>query len=418
LAIDFTESFFDYGYLTIVTAAGSRVYSPLAVIWPFDAFLWFLIFMVTICAFGFFSVIIKAIYWLGLGESESLKFARRGKASDKMWTFKYQFQFILTSFLDQDTVLPIFSPLRCFVSIWLFFTLVLTTIYRTKLVSFMAFPLMAETPNDFDELAYSGYAVGFMKHGDSAYNTLAASTDPVYVKLINEMEVIEGYGLECLDNAVKGSYGCIGYDYSFRHLLERNLSAMDASNLKFTPAHTYNIYYGISFEGKSIFRVNFGYWLSFVRPMGLHHFWEATDVYYTVRLLKRKWWEETGQSEKASLHASTDDDNLTLKHISGSFYILLILLAVCTCVFFGEVLHFNRDNILKGIQEMKNFIKTTITEFWLVKRSVRFLKNIPVRKNRTRKENTSGTRTKSASDQRQRDAELVKWIFGREVDRL
>lgn len=65
--------------------------------------------------------------------------------------------------------------------------------HRSKLVSLLAFPVIEQLPITFDELAYSSYDVGFMKHGDSAYNTLAASTDPVYVKLIKVSLIIKKF---------------------------------------------------------------------------------------------------------------------------------------------------------------------------------------------------------------------------------
>ncbi|XP_035714845.1 uncharacterized protein LOC118438509 [Folsomia candida] len=299
--------------------------------------MWGCIFVSTIVAFIFFTIIIKAIFWLDLGSGDSLNFARRGMVSHQIWNFKYQIQFVLTSFLDQDCVLPTFAPLRTFVAIWLFFTLVVTTIYRSKLVSLLAFPLIETLPQTFDDLAYSKYSVGFMKHGDSAYNTLADSTDPVYVKLINEMEVVTGYGLECLEKVVTQKYGCIAYDFALRHLKDRNLSEADTRKLVFAPAHTYNIYLGLATEGKSILRNNFGKWLSHTRAFHLEDVWEARDMYYTVRVLKREWWFATNQSEKASISsAGVGDDNLTLKHISGSFYILFTLLAICTVAFIYE----------------------------------------------------------------------------------
>jgi hypothetical protein len=162
----------------------------------------------------------------------------------------------MTSFLDQDCVLPTSTPLRTFVAVWLFFVLVLTTLYRSKLVSLLAFPYIESLPRDFEELAYSSYKVGFMKSGDSAYNTLAASTDPVYVKLLKEMEIVEGkVGLKCLEKVVtQRKYGCIAYDFALRYLTEKNLSDADSRKLVFAPARTYNTFLGIATEGKSIYR--------------------------------------------------------------------------------------------------------------------------------------------------------------------
>jgi hypothetical protein len=63
-------------------------------------------------------------------------------------------------------------------------------------------------------------------------------------------------------------------------------------------------------------------------------------MYHTVRVLKREWWFQTGQEAKAEKNlVGPSDDNLTLKHISGSFYILLVLLAVCSLSFILEHVH-------------------------------------------------------------------------------
>jgi hypothetical protein len=399
--VDFTESFFDIGYLTFVTSEGERVYSPLALLWPFDVLMWFCVFLSCLVAFAFFTFIIKAISWLGLGGSDSLHFARRGMVSDKLWNLPYQIQFVLTSFLDQDCVLPTFTPLRTFVAIWLFFTLVVTTIYRSKLVSLLAFPLIATIPTDFDELAYSSYEVGFMKHGDSAYNTLVASTDPVYVKLVNEMEVIDGVGLECLEKVVREKYGCIAYDFSIRHLRERNLSESDIRKLVFAPAHTYNIFLGIATEGKSIYRTNFGKWLSYTRAFHLADRWETTDMYHTVRLLKREWWFRTNQSEKASFSdGGGGDDNLTLKHISGSFYILIVLLALCTVVFGAEIVHHNREQIN---MKMESEARAALGKIRVFKSTLPVLKKLALWKKKTE----PGMVTMI-----EYEAEVVNWGFG------
>lgn len=73
--------------------------------------------------------------------------------------------------------------------------------------------------------------------------------------------------------------------------------------------------------------------------------WEDWDMYHTVRVLKREWWFATNQTEKADKNLGAgdgSDDNLTLKHISGSFYILIALLILCSVTFVLEHFHSHR----------------------------------------------------------------------------
>jgi hypothetical protein len=106
------------------------------------------------------------------------------------------------------------------------------------MVSLLAFPVLEPVPQRFDQLiAAKGYTIGFLRHGDSAYNAIKSSTDPIYSTLFKKMEVITGAGLECLDRVVqqansKQKYACIAYAFSTVYIKARNLSDADIRNLK------------------------------------------------------------------------------------------------------------------------------------------------------------------------------------------
>ncbi len=122
------------------------------------------------------------------------------------------------------------------------------------MVSLLAFPIMEQIPLTFEELVSSDYQVGFIKHGDSAYNTLKASTDPVYVTLVKRMEIITGNGLECLERAVAKKYACIAYTVSTVYLKAKNLSDSDTRKLVFAPETTYNVFMGLALESGSLYK--------------------------------------------------------------------------------------------------------------------------------------------------------------------
>ncbi|XP_021966504.1 glutamate receptor ionotropic, delta-2 [Folsomia candida] len=320
----FSDSFFDASYLNFITTEGKRVFSATAFLGSFDLFMWTCIAISTLVGFLVFKIITRSMTELGIDDGDAMSFARRGIVSQESWGIQYQVFFMVASYLDQDAVLPRFTPLRCFVALWLFFTLVITTVYRSKMVSLLAFPILEEVPQTFEQLVASDYQVGFIKHGDSAYNTLKASTDKVYVKLLEGMEIITGNGLECLERAVAKKYACIAFAFSTIYLKARNLSDSD-------------IFVPIVFQGGSIYKEGFDRWMRWTRPFHLADLWEAQDMYYNVRLPKLAWWRETNQTDKLEHSYAEGSDDLTLKHISGAFYALAGCLLISTGVFIQEL---------------------------------------------------------------------------------
>ncbi|OXA46604.1 hypothetical protein Fcan01_18887 [Folsomia candida] len=206
------------------------------------------------------------------------------------------------------------------------------------MVSLLTFPVLEQLPLTFEQLVASDYQVGFIKHGDSAYNMLKASTDKVYVTLVKEMEIITGNGLECVERAVAKKYACIAYAFSTIYLKARNLSDSDIRKLVFAPESTYCVFVGLTLEGGSIYKEGFERWLGWTIPFHLADLWEEQDMYYNVRLPKRAWWLATNQTDKLK-HSDffAESDDLTLKHISGAFYALGGCLLICAGVFVQEL---------------------------------------------------------------------------------
>jgi hypothetical protein len=233
------------------------------------------------------------------------------------------------------------------------------------MVSLLAFPILEPVPQRFDQLvATKDYTIGFLRHGDAAYNALKASTDPVYSTLLKKMEIITGAGLECLDRVVKQAndkqkYACIAYAFSTIYIKARNLSDSDVRKLKvlfyfvvfeyllsfnlFQVAQdkTYNIFLGLAFEPGSLYKESFEKLMAWTVPLHLATVWEDRDMYYAVRLPKRKWWQATNQTDKLKSTNQNEDggDILTFKSISGAFYALFGCLAICIGVLIPEIIY-------------------------------------------------------------------------------
>ncbi|CAL8111617.1 unnamed protein product [Orchesella dallaii] len=353
--IDYVDALYDPGSLTFVTAQPTKIFSPAQLLWPFDIVVWMsVIASIGVCILVFFATTKIMDTWKF--NSETIE-----------WPLDRQSLFLLSTFMEQDSpVLPESNPLRCFVALWIFFTMLVTNMYRCKMATLLAFPSVGKVPETFDELAFSDYEVGYVRHGDSAYNTLAASTDPVYVKLVGEMTIFHGYGLECLEKVVKSNkYGCIAYDFSLVHVRERNMSDSDARKLRLAPVKTYNIWLGVSTEGKSIYRLNFGKWLGLTRQFHLLDIWDKIDLYWNVRKLKLDWWISTNQTDKMKF-VEADSDDLTLKHIAGAFYILIFFLSISTLAFIYEIVVYYKSKMIHSV----------VFWYWSTKRKIKRYKSV------------------------------------------
>ncbi|CAL8111654.1 unnamed protein product [Orchesella dallaii] len=321
--IGFTDTYYDTCCLTFVTGQPSKVFSALALFWPFDVDLWGCLVCAVIVSLLIFIVVFKLV-------------ARGYLYLDDSWSTGILLQSLLSPLIEQDFTDPTSSTLRCFFAFWSFFAMIVNTLYRSKLVTLLAFPVLVDVPETFEQLAHSNFKVGFMKHGDSAYNTLAASTDPVYVKLIREMEIIRGVGLECLEKVVsQENYACIAYDFDVTYLMGRNFSDANSRKIVQPGARTYSIWLGIGTEANSIYRVNFGKVLGNTRPFHLADIWNTRDLYYDVKLMKLRWWDESNQTANAK-GVQEESQDLTLKHLKSSFYLLIGGLIMCLLVFCYE----------------------------------------------------------------------------------
>lgn len=94
----------------------------------FDPLMWTCIGASTLVSLLVFKMITVSLNMLGM--SDVMSYSHRGVISTNPWGIRHQIFFVLTTYLDQDCVLPRCTPLRCMAALWLFFTLIITTIYR------------------------------------------------------------------------------------------------------------------------------------------------------------------------------------------------------------------------------------------------------------------------------------------------
>jgi hypothetical protein len=111
------------------------------------------------------------------------------------------------------------------------------------MVSLLAIPSIETPPQTFQQLAGSDYGVGFLKAGDSALNALKSSTDPVYMKLVGNMEIISSInGFTCFERVLRGKYACLAYRFSHEFIKASNLSDAESRDLITAPDTTFNVF--------------------------------------------------------------------------------------------------------------------------------------------------------------------------------
>jgi len=162
------------------------------------------------------------------------------------------------TFLQQPVLLPQCFKFKLLLVCWGFYSLIITTAYRSKLVSELVSPTVETGPSTFKDLVESNYKIGFIRQGQAAYNTLASGDDPVYKVLIQKAKVFTGTGVDCIEMVMrKDDWACVAYDYAIQHAVAANLSQNDVNKLAFPSARTYNVFTSVTLPKNSLLKEYF-----------------------------------------------------------------------------------------------------------------------------------------------------------------
>ncbi|CAL8097689.1 unnamed protein product [Orchesella dallaii] len=315
LYVDFTFPI-HYAWLTFTTGLPQRRYSWEAIYWPFTPIMWFCILLALLTTYFAYSLLLKL-------SGQSLSTSKK-------------LGYIFKTLLEQDA--PNFEErslysTRTFLAFWLFFALLISATYKSKLVSILAFPIMDEPPKTFEELARSPPSFGIILQSvrGAAYTILKTSTNPIFHQVFTRMEAEES-PLKCFQRVIASSSACISWNALLNFVLQTNMSDKFGNvPLIMAPDTTSFVSLGYAVKKRAIFRLKFDQVLMRAVDMGLAEEWEEIDNRF-LRNRRRKWEDslnKTGVSYDAILR---EDDNLSMKHLSGTFYMFLLgLFASLTC---------------------------------------------------------------------------------------
>ena len=182
--VDFTVPGF-YGFLVLVSTKPSPFFEWQAIIHPFEPGTWL---GICLCTIG---TVILYRFFLRRGKPLK-KYGRRQRQPRKSTPSYFKVCYItLGSLLEQG--LPFHygtSPARVYALFWFMFVIVGTCAYKSKLFSYLTFPIIKIPPSTFHELSVSDYKWGLKSLGGVAFLFITKSPVP-YIRSVGErMEIL------------------------------------------------------------------------------------------------------------------------------------------------------------------------------------------------------------------------------------
>ncbi|CAL8110776.1 unnamed protein product [Orchesella dallaii] len=353
-----------YEWLIFTTGEPLPSYSWKAVYWPFTRNLW-----LAVLGSLFVSLFsLKCLLHWNCTYSKATTCSHYG-------AFKKAGNYLLQTFLEQDATpkdleIPTKSSTRVFLSFWLFFSLLITTSYRSKLVSFLAFPMVEEPPKTFSELAQSHHfemALQYLR--GAAHYLLRTSPNPVFQTIFKRMELEEN-DAKCFQRVIGKPFACISWDSVADFVTHKNLSdKYGKAPLVKAPDTTTFIAVGLIYPKRSVFRLKFDKVIATSHALGLVNKWKELD-YEFIRYERRQW--EKAENKTQVVYEDTTSAVLTMKQLSGTFFLLLVgtLVAVIAMVcetILGKVVFKNYQN-LKQRNSMELLVRSIETSLHLIHR--------------------------------------------------
>ncbi|CAL8097692.1 unnamed protein product [Orchesella dallaii] len=298
-----------YGWMTFTTGLPQRNYSWQAIYWPFTPMMWLCIFLTLILTYFTYSILLTIT----------------GQVVPASSIIMYISQILLLQGVSNPETRPL-SSTRTFIAFWLLFALLISSTYQSKLVSTLAFPITGKLPKTFKELANTPPTFGIFLHyaRGAAYSMIKTNTNPDIHRIFTRLKLEEN-DVKCFQRVIGTPAACVSFNTEVHHALYQNLS----DNFGRTPIVTSQDTTGLLAAGfvlkkRALFRLKFDKVLIWAMDMGLSEQWWKIDYMFLRR--RRHMWKKSDSGKE------TEDENLSMKHLIGTFYILMMgLLASFAC---------------------------------------------------------------------------------------
>ncbi|CAG7833054.1 unnamed protein product, partial [Allacma fusca] len=175
-------------------------------------------------------------------------------------------------------------------SLWGFFMLIMGTGYRSDLVAHFSFPVLEDTPKDFNELSLrKDYRIVFNYLSGTSYNYFQTTKSGAPKSLFSRFE-LQPSSVKCLLAAsLTQNTACISWGTTIKTAIASNLSLPGGSKpLVYISKTLVSFYTGFALQKNSILTEEFSRLVGILRDVGLVTKWD-NDVFNNASILGKEW---------------------------------------------------------------------------------------------------------------------------------
>ncbi|KAG7154184.1 Glutamate receptor-like 56 [Homarus americanus] len=223
--------------------------------------------------------------------------------------------------------LPTAQWQRVLVGVWWVYCFILTTAYTANLIAFLTIPVFPKRIQTLEELAQSDYRVSMHDYGEFVPEALRSSKTPVYRTLGEKMDLVKLY-----DDAVylmSNRTHALLELYSYNRIVTKSITKV--SNSYMLKDQLYASYFSWLFQKNTPWKYKFDLCIQHLVEAGLVTRWhkETTEDFMGQDYERRE--------RLAAKEQLNNKQPLSLQHLQGVFFILLLSWAASIVVFILEL---------------------------------------------------------------------------------
>jgi len=333
-----------YGWLVFTTGIPQPFYSWKSIYWPLDNLIWYLTF-----GFALLTSSTFVLLW---------KFSQNRKYPIGRVT-----RYLFALFLEQDDGNVEISDhsSRVLLTFWLVFCILITTAYRSKLVTLISFPILEDPPNSFKSLAETSandYQITLQYLRGAAYNVLRTSKNPTFVNIFSRMKLEEN-DAKCFQKSVGTiKHACISWSGLATFVRYKNLT--DSSGYApLVMAKDTSTFVSASFvfRKEEVFKEKFDVVISKATEMGLKAKWKDLDNEF-VRMERYKWEKRENITRVVYEDGGGGSKPLIMENLIGTFFVLFggFILGFLSCIGEINLCRFRKIKLVEESSDFKVFI--------------------------------------------------------------
>ncbi|CAG7824729.1 unnamed protein product [Allacma fusca] len=311
--VDTNSGIMEFMFLSFATGKQPAEYSWMAIFLPFS----FLVWCICVISFiGAFIIILALNQTTPRSLSDDSQIKTYLKKMDAM-------EFVVSAFFEKSSKIQGNFSVRNFAGFWSLVGLVMSTLYKGKIVGLLAFPNYPTAPRNFDELAASDYSWGLQFYGGLAYDLFRLSSNPTLKYLASKME-LEPNATRCYERARNSKFSCITYGAMADYSIQKNFSnKFGKSDVSVAPSREFITSVAPAVKKRSYLIRIFDWMISKTVDSGLIDRWVLMD-YELMRQEKLKASLNGKGNVFVELQHDQDHSILTLKNLKGAFVILVV----------------------------------------------------------------------------------------------